>query len=379
MDLPLRVEPGSSWDDKSTSGSPAVGILLNQRRLSCNAGRARHRMVARSLLALLISAGAVSLAYAADSPDRRSVIARVGETSIGRDEFDQALGIAARRKFYHGKTPDGEMAALQREVARTMVDNVLLLKEAKRLGLKPDAESVKRTISEHETRYKASAQWQSTREVVLPKLQKQLEIDSLLLLLQNKVQSVAAPDAAQLQIFYAANLDKFTEPERSRVSTILLKVEPSSPRAIWDKTQAEAVAMVKKLRAGTNFAQLARQRSGDDSATNGGDMGYLHRGMLAPPAQVAVDKLKPDEISDPVTLLQGVAIFRLDERKAAIQNPLGKVEVRARELWRREQGDRAWQELLSSLRKASPATIDESSFLPLINAADVTRVQPKDK
>ena len=379
MHLPLRAEPGSGLDDKPTPGSPAVGLLLKKRRLGCHVGRARHRMVACSLLALLILTSAVSQTFAADSPDRSSVVARVGDTSIGRDEFDQALGIAARRKFYHGKTPDGEMAALQREVARSMVDNVLLLKEAKRLGLKPDAESIKRTLSEYETRYKASAQWQSTRAAVLPKLQKQLEIDSLLLLLQNKVQSVGQPDAAQLQIFYAANLDKFTEPERSRVSTILLKVDPSSTRAIWDKTQAEAAGMVKKLRAGANFAQQARQRSADDSAANGGDMGYLHRGMLAEPAQVVVDKLKPDEISDAVTLLQGVAIFRLDERKAAIQNPLSKVEVRARELWRREQGDRAWQVLLTSLRKASPAIIDESSFLPVLNAADVTRVQPKEK
>lgn len=377
MDLPLRASPGSGLHRRQTRGLTAAGLMLEEQRLCRTQGRARHRMVARSLLALAILSGAASQTFAAATTERSGVVARIGDTSISRDEFDQALGIAARRKFYHGQTPDGEMAALQREVARSMVDNVLLLKEAKRLGLKPDAAPITRTLSEYETRYKTSEKWQSTRAVLLPKLQKQLETDNLILQLQNKVQDVAPPDANQLQSFYRANPDKFTSPERTRVSTILLKVDPSSPRPVWDKTQAEAAAMVKKLRAGVNFAQQARQLSGDDSAANGGDMGYIHRGMLAEPAQVVVDKLKPAEISDPVTLLQGVAIFRLDEREAAVQNPLGKVEVRARELWRREQGERAWQALLTNLRKATPAVIDESDFLPISNAAGITTVQPK--
>ena len=156
-------------------------------------------------------------------------------------------------------------------------------------------------------------------------------------------------------------------------------VGPSSPRAVWDNARAEAANLVKRLRGGADFAQQARQRSGDASATNGGDMGYLHRGMLAEPAQAAVDNLKLNEFSDPVTLLQGVSIFRLDERKAAIQNPMAKVELRARELWRREQGQRASQTLLATLRIATPTTVDESNFLPVLGTADVAKVPQKAK
>ncbi|MBL0122578.1 MAG: peptidylprolyl isomerase [Betaproteobacteria bacterium] len=260
-----------------------------------------------------------------------------------------------------------------------MVDNVLLLKEAKRRGLKPDAATISRAIGEYETRYRASDQWQTRRTVLLPKLQKQLEADSLLQQLHTLVHDVAQPDAVQLKVFYDANLDKFTEPERSRVSTILIKVDPSSPKAVWDKARIEAAALVKKLRRGTDFAQQARQRSGDESAGNGGDMGYLHRGMLAEPAQAVVDKLKVNEIAEPVTLLQGVGIFRLDERKAAILNPLTKVEQRARDLWRREQGEHAWQALLATLRRSTTTVIDESVFVPVLSSADTTRIPTKVK
>ena len=347
------------------------------RREGARRERAAH--TALTFLTFVALASAFPQASIAASTDSAAVIARIGDTSINRAEFDQTLEIAARRKFYHGKVPDGAMAELQREVARSMVDNVLLVREARRRGFTPDVESVKRTISEYEARYKASEQWQTRRAALLPKLQKQLETDSLIQQIHKKIHDVAEPDAAQLQSYYAANLDKFAEPERARVSTILLKVEASALRPIWDKSRTEAADLVKKLRTGADFAQQARQRSGDESAANGGDMGYLHRGMLAEPAQLVVDKLKIKEISEPVTLLQGVAIFRLDERKPSLQNPLAKVEPRARELWRREQGERAWQALALTLRKATANSVDESSFLPMLSAVDLAKEPPKAK
>jgi parvulin-like peptidyl-prolyl isomerase len=341
--------------------------------------RAWRLKSAHSFLLAALSACVYPSTVIAAGPDRNSIVARIGDASITREEYLEALDIASRRKFYHGKTPEGEVAELQREVARNMVDNVLLLKEAKRRGLKPDAESIKLALNEYEKRYQASAQWQSQRAALLPKLQKQMETENMLRQLSDKVHDVAPPDAAQLRTYYDTNPDKFTEPERVRVSSILLKVAPSAPRPDWDKARADAAILVKKLRGGTDFAQQARQRSGDESAANGGDMGYLHRGMLAEPAQLVVDKLKLREISDPVTLLQGVAVFRLDERKAALLNPLPKVEQRARELWRREHGERSWQTLLVALRKTTPTVSDESIFLPVSGTAGVATVQLKAK
>lgn len=302
-------------------------------------------------------------------------VARAGDVFISAEQYQQALDMAVRRKFYHGKVPESAIASLQREVIANLVDTALLAKEARRRGLKPDADSIKRILSEYETRYQSSAQWQSRRAVLLPQLRRQLETESLLQRLQSKVRNVAAPEASQLRTFYNANPDKFTEPERLRVSVILLKVDPSSPRAVWDKARGEAVSLVKQLRAGASFSQRAKERSGDESAARGGDMGYVHRGMLAEPAQLAIDKLKPGEITEPITVLQGVAMFRLDERIAATLSPLPRVEQRAIELWQREQGEKAWQGLLAALRKATPSVIDEEHFLPINAVAEVAKVR----
>ena len=127
----------------------------------------------------------------------------------------------------------------------------------------------------------------------------------------------------------------------------------------------EGAAIAKRLRGGADFSELARLHSGDGSAQKGGDMGYLHRGMLPDAAQVAVDKLKPRQISDAVALLEGVAVFRLDERKPAKLNPLPAVRERAEDLLERDLGDQSWKDFVAKLRRSAQVKIDESRYLPL--------------
>jgi parvulin-like peptidyl-prolyl isomerase len=305
----------------------------------------------------------------AAAPAAEPVFARVGDAMITQKEFDNAFALAARGKFYHGKPPDGAVAALQREVGTALVDEVLLLKEAKRRKLQPEHASIQQQIDGYEARYRASEQWQKNRAQMLPPLKAKLERDSLIAQLQKSVRGVPEPTPRQLEQYYEAHKDKFTEPEQVHIAMILLKVDPSSPQAKWNGARDEGAAIVKRLRAGADFAPLAQLHSGDASADKGGDMGYLHRGMLPEPAQVAIDKLKPGDISEPVLLLEGVAVFRLNERKTAKLNPLDKVRERAGDLWQRDQADQAWSRLLATLRRDTPAKVDESRYLPLAAAA----------
>lgn len=305
------------------------------------------------------------------------VFAKVGDAAITADEFDRAFHMAVRRRFYHGKVPQEQMAQLQREVAQNMVDQSLLAREAKRRGIKPDAKHVTETVDSLEKQYKDRPQWAEQRATMLPELQRHLEKESVLTQLERTVRNVPTIADSEIEAYYRQHPDKFTEPERVRVSLILLKVDPSSPKAEWDKARSEATKLVSSLRAGrADFAATAKQRSGDPSSAAGGDMGYLHRGMLAPPAEETLARMKAKEISDPVTLLQGVAIFRLDDRTVSKLRPYAQVRDRARELLERERSDAAWNGLIAKLRRDTPVTMNEAHLLPLAAAA-VPAANPK--
>ena len=111
---------------------------------------------------------------------------------------------------------------------------------------------------------------------------------------------------------------------------------------------------------GKNFAELARLRSSDDSAEKGGDLGYIHKGMLSDEAQQVLDQMKVGNISEPVQLLKGIAIFRLDERVQPVVNTFKDSEERARGLLAREKGEAAWEKFLAKLRANTQIRVNES-------------------
>lgn len=339
----------------------------------------RTRNTKLSLMALLAGLLLGAGAFAADPPrpaaSPTSIFAKAGDVVITQQDYDIALAAATRRKFYHGKVPEGGLAALQREVGDTLVTNALLLREAGRRGLKPDDAAIRQTLQRYEQRYRDSKQWQQTRAQLVPSLTKRLQEESLLSKLENQVRNVPPPDEKQIREYYAAHPDKFTEPEQLRLSVILLKVDPSSAAAVWEMAHEEAQQIVRKLRGGADFAALARVKSGDASAEQGGDLGYLHHGMLPEAAQKTVDKLKPGDVSAPVKLLEGVAVFRLDGRKPPKRNDFAAAKERARDLWLREQGEGAWKALIDRLKEETPVRVDESRYLPLAAAAGARAVQ----
>ena len=298
-------------------------------------------------------------------PAAAASFASVGESSISHDEYNAAFAAATRAKFYHGKPPDAEIATLQREVAEQLVARVVLLREIKRRGLRPDAAAIQKQVAVYEQRYANSEQWKKNRAQLLPPLIARLEQDELLETMEKSMREQHQPTDAQVKAYYAAHRDKFTEPEQMRVSVILLKVDPSANDAAWKAREEQARALARRLRAGEDFAGLARQHSAEASALQGGDMGYLHRGMLPDGSQGALEKLKVGEVSDPQRLLEGYAVFRVTDRKLAIPHSLEQVQVRARQLTQREQADLAWNAFVKDLKSGTPIEMDQSRFLPL--------------
>lgn len=302
---------------------------------------------------------------AATAVAQAAIFAKVGDTVITQDEYNAAFSAASRAKFYHGKPPDSELALLQREVGDQMIKRIVLLREAKQRGLRPDAVEIQKTVQTYDQRYAGSEQWKKNRAQLLPPLQAKLEQEDLLSQLEKSVRSSIKVSDKQVKAYYAANQAKFTEPEQMRVSVILLKVDPSATSATWKKSEEQAQSLAKRVRGGEDFAALARQYSGDGSAPQGGDMGYLHSGMLPEGTQESLAKLKTGEISDALRLLEGFAVFKLTDRKAAIMHGFDVVKVRAQELAQREQSDATWAAFVTDLKAKTPIQIDQSRFLPL--------------
>ena len=246
--------------------------------------------------------------------------AKVNGQEISLKEFQSAFKAGAGKRFYHGKIPEAELLAFKKEVSQTLVDRVLLLEEARRLKITADQKFVDDQLSAYDKRYADKPFWLNNKANIIPGLKAALEEQSILAKFESKVRNVELPALAQVKSYYENNQALFTTPEKLRVSLILLKVEPSSPAVVWDAARKEAEELIERVKNGGDFSQLARIHSGDASASKGGDMGFIHKGMLAKPAQVAIDEMNAGQISQPIMLLRGVAVIRLEEKQNASLN-----------------------------------------------------------
>ncbi len=288
---------------------------------------------------------------------------------ISSAEFEAAASETARQKFYHGTPPEGAVEQLMRDVSDQLIHRVLLLEEVARRGVKPDTKAVEARLKQYEERYATSPRWQQEREAILPSLRERLEQDSALAILEAEVRRVSPPSEDKVRGYYKANPDKFTEPEKMRVSMILLEVDPSSPTAVWDAAEEEAAKLVKRLSEGADFAELAKAHSADESADKGGDLGYLHRGMLPDGIQEKIDAMKPGELSPPTRVLQGYAVFRYEARQAPKHHDFATVRNRASDLLARDMADQAWTDFLARLRKKAKVEVNVQRYPALAATA----------
>lgn len=283
----------------------------------------------------------------------------VNGVEISRNEVDMAVRMEARRQFYHGRVDETRVEKLRQDVVQRIVDRVLLLAEAEARQLEILPEDLAPRLQDALAQYKLADLAKEQRVSLERELRRQLHEELMIERLKVQVEGVGAAGEAELEAYYRAHLDKFTTPEQLKLSVILLRVQPSASLQVWEAAHREAEQILQRIEQGASFAELATVHSADDSAKRGGDLGYVHQGMLSAEAQAAVDRLQPGQVSPVVTLLQGMALFKLEVRREAVVNPMDEVRDRLEGLWRRDEAQRRWEALLSHLRAGAQIVVND--------------------
>lgn len=296
-------------------------------------------------------------------------IATIDGEPVSYEEFERMVYSEARQTFYHAAPPDeATYLAFRREVADKLVDRKLKLEEARRRGMKPDGDYVGLELAKLEAQYAGTEQWEADSESMLQDLRVYFEEESLLEQIDAALRQIDAPSDADVQAYYDSNIDKFTQPEQVRLSVILLAVPAWADSATWDAAREKAAGILMSIREGRDFADAAREFSNDPSAGNGGDMGYVHAGVLDGELLQVVSGLGNGELADrPVTVLEGVVLVRVEDRREPQVHTLDEVRERATGLWKREAEQSAYDAAVARLREAREIVFDETYLEKLPN------------
>jgi peptidyl-prolyl cis-trans isomerase D len=116
--------------------------------------------------------------------------------------------------------------------------------------------------------------------------------------------------------YYQMNPREFTIPESYRIQNILLKIPPDADKEKLDEIRKKAEDLLARIKGGEDFAQVAQQASEDTaSAVKGGDLGFVAKGTMSRPIEMAVQNLAVGDVTGPVLSEQGYNLIKLEDKK----------------------------------------------------------------
>jgi peptidyl-prolyl cis-trans isomerase C len=123
---------------------------------------------------------------------------------------------------------------------------------------------------------------------------------------------ITTPTDEQEKTYYNENIQIFQEPESIHAKHILITPSKSGdPNKAKAVAKAKAEKILKELKAGADFNDLAKKDSNCPSASNGGDLGTQPKGSYVPEFEKAAYALKPGQLSGVVETQFGYHIIKL--------------------------------------------------------------------
>jgi len=187
-------------------------------------------------------------------------------------------------------------------------------------------------------------------------------------------------DDAQLQAMYQQQLASFKQAETREARHILITVDGKGPKADA-AAKAKAEEILKKIRAGADFAKLAEKYSEDPgSAKNGGELGWIDRGSMVKPFEDALFSIpKVGDVVGPIRTQYGYHIIKLQGIRAPTTKPFDQVRGQLLAEYQKKKANDEYFALgdqLANLAYEHPdslQTVSKRLNLPIETVSDVTR------
>lgn len=192
----------------------------------------------------------------------------------------------------------------------------------------------------------------------------QVKVDYLELNVSDLMETIDVKDE-MLRARYESQKINYTTPEERKASHILIRVKKDAPKEKDEAAKKTAEELLKRIRSGEDFAELAKKASNDPgSASKGGDLGFFGKGAMVPAFEDAAFKMKKGEVSDLVRSPFGYHIIKLTDIRGGEVQPFAKVKEKIRKEIQTERADQRFYDMadqLANLTYEHPESLQAAS------------------
>lgn len=196
---------------------------------------------------------------------------------------------------------------------------------------------------------------------------------SYLLVDPTELRAKVLPTGTEIENYYRNNPAEFTTPAQVCGRHILVKVRQGTSGEGHDDAEARSLidGVMARLKKGDAFETVAKEKSEDSSASNGGSLGCFGRDQMVPEFSDAAFALAPGATSDVVKTQFGYHIIKVDTKLEGGTIPLDQ----ARKRIEAQLQDSKSQELASQKAEAVAAGLKANQSLEQIATAQSLSVR----
>jgi peptidyl-prolyl cis-trans isomerase SurA len=345
--------------------------------------------------ALLLSVAAACLPTLCAAQVVEEIIARVNNQIVTRSEFVRSKDqLKDDVKQQAPADADKLYADREKDVLRDLIDQQLLIEKGKDLGITGDTDLVKRLdqmrkdmkLETMEELEKAATAQGISYEDFKQNMRNQLITQKVIGEEVGSHLSIPKDEEAK---FYEEHKNEMEQPEAIKLSEILIaphkaavdkpaekpaqtaaadspaaagdapKIQDASSEAAKQAEEAAALAaaeakandLLKQIRAGASFEDVAKKYSEGPSAAQGGDLGAFKRGALAKELEDKTFALKAGDVTDVIRTKQGYVILKVTNHQLAGIPPLKDVEPKIQDALYYQKLQPALRAYLTKLRE----------------------------
>ncbi len=276
-----------------------------------------------AVFALLILAACSSVSdkeqKATQKQSPTAVVEKVNGVPITQAALGQAVKALLAQSGAPQQVPPEAMKNATEAALNQLTAAELLYQAGSKLEVKDLDKQVATKIGQAKYQYPSQADFENalkavgmTQKEMEEAARKDIVINNFI---EKQFNSEAPVTEEEVKKFYADNKGKaFTQGERIKASHIIVAIPEKATPEAKKQAKEKAAGILKRVKAGEDFAALAKAESDSPTKAQGGDLGIIGRGQTLPAFEKAAFALKPGEVSDVVEMPNAYDIIKVTQK-----------------------------------------------------------------
>ena len=257
-----------------------------------------------------------------------------------------------------GKDKEKVVAEGRTAILNRMIDNKLIEQEAKKSGIVIKDDEAMGVIRE----------MLKSRKMQMPDLLQALDKDGMTFdaykqdlkeqlqrqqLVRREIRSKLVVTDDEIGEYYRQHRDEYEGKEALRIKQILLPVPPGTDPAIRERARELAESILKRIKNGEPFEELATQFSQGPATAAGGDIGFVEKGHMLPEVEKVALSLEVGGVSPVIDSPQGFYIIQVIDKRGAGLKPVTEVRQEIQNKLEEEKAAKKFDQWVIDLRNKS--------------------------